>query len=250
MATGYGAKVTIHGINAPGFSLEPRLANPKAPTAEERTRVKVLYLPENALAEILQWMQAPAGSYVRLNTYDIPLPADLWVDRVFFETSRRAIGVLVCHPSFPVVAPHAETPIIGSVGRIELVKARDVEVLEPSLPLAAMQDIGPGEFVYFDDGYKLGRMFDEGKPGPVMQPRGTTDIEQVKEAIELVKARDEVLNDLVKQLHPGYASMLMTEATEVSGSLDDPSADPETDPSADPSAESAGDWFRRTMGTP
>lgn len=84
--------------------------------------MKVAYLPEKAMVEILQWWQNPIGRKAfQLVHRGEPLPEGTRVGAVFPRGDRRAIAVRLHHPSFPVVTEGQAIPEWEDMLEMELV---------------------------------------------------------------------------------------------------------------------------------
>lgn len=79
------------------------------PEATKRRR-KVAYLDEDQILTLLRWCARPVG-YLRLQS-GTELPPDVDLLNVSFDPSRRALALVLSHPSFDYIEPGGLPPAI------------------------------------------------------------------------------------------------------------------------------------------
>lgn len=77
-------------------------------------RVRVVYLDESIIIDVLNWISEPAGQCLVL-PQNCGLPDGTRVLRVWVSSERRSIGALVWHPDFDPVCPGGE-PLVHCGG--------------------------------------------------------------------------------------------------------------------------------------
>lgn len=86
--------------------------------AAAENRRKIVLLDQNEIMAILNWREAPVGSYLHLEQPKIP--RDAVVEQVTFEWQRRAWAIVLVHTSFDRTIEGAYLPVLeGPVAHIE-----------------------------------------------------------------------------------------------------------------------------------